>query len=95
MFIDYVRHGGATRTFAEGHAGYLENEIQRSVKDLEQAVPEAGTESAVRECITQLERLDRELSGIHAVLDKNAALASAEERIADIRKNLERAQSEL
>jgi hypothetical protein len=95
LFVDFVRGGHATRHYAEGHAAYLADAIKRSAENLEQAVPEAGTESAVRECITQLKRLDRELSGIHARLDDQAALARASGRIRGIRKDLERAQSEL
>ena len=95
MFIDYIRRGSATRSYAEGHARYLEQEAKRSIDDLERAVPEADVEGEVRKCATQLKRLDRELSDVQAKLDNDTALAATRRRMDEIRIALERSQPNL
>lgn len=95
IFIDFVRRGQATRQYAEGHAAYLEDAVKRSAKELEQEVPEPGTEKAVRECRTQLNSLARELSQVPAAIKEDDALAASRDRIAEVRKALEAAQTGL
>lgn len=50
---------------------------------------------AVAGCTTQLKQLERALSDIQEKANNDAALADAEERMAAIRRNLERVQSQL
>lgn len=95
MFVEFIRGGHATRHYAEGHAAYLRDTVRRSVRELEEATPEAAIRNATRNCIQLLKRLDRELSGIRAALDNDTALAVLGDRMKNIRKDLERAQSEL
>jgi hypothetical protein len=95
LFIDYVRQGRSTRHYADGHAAYLEDAVQQSLNKLKQAEPEPGMATAVRECRTQLELLDRELSGIPAKFGRDEALAAAQERLAGMRASLEKAASSL
>lgn len=95
LFVEFVRGGHSTRHYAEGHAAYLKTSVRRSMQELQEATPETTIRSAIRECIQLLRRLDRELSGIRPALDNDAALAGLRDRITDIRKGLERAQSGL
>jgi hypothetical protein len=95
LFVEFVRGGHATRNYAEGHAAYLDDAVKRSINELQQAEPEPPAEGAVGQCVIQLKRLRRELSGIHSAFGNDAGLAAARDRIGDIRKALERAQSNL
>ena len=97
IFIDFVLQGHATRRYADGHSAYLEDAIEESAKELDQAVPESDAKDSARECQTQLHMLAREVSGIRAAIgndDKNALIA-ARGRIAQIRQSLEKANSYL
>jgi type IV pilus biogenesis protein CpaD/CtpE len=91
MFIDFVLEGHATRGFAEGHAGYLEDEIQQLAKELENAAPEPDAARSAGECRTQLDRLTGELSGIRAAISDRSRLAAAKVRISQIRESLDKA----
>ena len=91
LFIDYVRQGRSTRTYADGHAANLEDAVQQSLNKLKQAEPEPGTATAVHECSGQLELLHRELSGIPAKFGHDEALAGTEQRVTSIRATLETA----
>ena len=95
LFVDYVRQGRSTRHYADGHAAYLEDAVQQSLDKLKQAEPEPGTATAIHECRTQLELLDRELFGIPAKFGHDEALAAAKERMASMRAGLEKAGSSL
>jgi hypothetical protein len=95
LFVDYVRQGRSTRHYADGHAAYLDDAVRQSLDELKQAEPTPVTATAVRECRTQLELLDRELSGIPARFGHDEALAAAKERMAGMRTSLEKADSSL
>jgi hypothetical protein len=95
MFIDYIRQGHATHHYVEAHAAYLEDAVKQSEKELEQGNPEAGTGNAVRECITDMDLLRRELSGIAVLSGNNDGLAAAKERLDSIRKSLQKAYSSI
>src|SRR3954469_15819373 len=95
MFIDFVLQGHATRSYAEQHAAYLEQAVEQSAKELEQAQPEPGSEDALRECRTQLRLLGRQLAAIQSSISDNAALVAAREKIKQIGKNAAEANSHL
>lgn len=95
LFVNFIRSGHSTRHYAEGHAAYLDDAVKQSLNELERAVPEPKIQYAVGECITQLKRLERELSGIRPALKSEGALSGIRDRMSEIRKSLERAQSDL
>jgi hypothetical protein len=93
MFIDYVGQNRSTHNYAQGHIKYLADEVNRSLKELHDAVPGEGSEEKLRECRAQLDLLGRELTTVRLALHNAEALRGAKERIATIRKALERAKS--
>lgn len=95
LFVEFVRNDHATRHYAEGHTTYLEDAVKRSINELQREAPEPHAQHAVSECIVQLQRLHRELSGLHTAFGNDAALAAAKDRMSEIREALERAQSSL
>jgi hypothetical protein len=95
MFIDYIRQGHATHHYVEAHAAYLEDAVKQSEKELEQGNPEAGTRNVIHECITDMDLLRRELSGIAALSGNNDGLAAAKTRMESIRKSLQKAYSSI
>jgi hypothetical protein len=95
MFIDYIRQGHATHRYIDAHAAYLEDAVKQSEKELEQGNPQAGTRNVIHECITDMDLLRRELSGIAALSGNNDGLAAAKRRIESIRKSLQKAYSSI
>ena len=93
MFLDFVLQGHATRSYAQGHAAYLEEEVERSAKDLDNAVAEPDAADSVSECRTQLHHMAGELSDIGDALGDRNRLAAAKARIRQIRESLEKAAS--
>jgi hypothetical protein len=92
-FIDFAVEGRATHHFAEAHAAYLQNEVERSAKELESAVAEPAAAASVSDCRMQFYQVVAELSDIRAALDdddKDRLLAS-KARMEQIRENLEKA----
>ena len=64
MFVDYLFAGRSTRSYAEGHAGYLEDAIANEINQLQRATPESVAATAVRECLTALGQLRDQIGGI-------------------------------
>ena len=95
MFVDYIRAGRATSNFAEQHAAYLDAEIQRSADELAKAVPEQGTQSALRRCRIQLNQLREELWNVRKHREDKNALSTSKARVEEIRRDLEQAKSAL
>jgi hypothetical protein len=95
MFIDYIRQGHATHHYVKAHAAYLEDAVKQSEKELEQGNPETGTGNVIHECVTDMDLLRRELSGIAALSGDNDGLAAAKTRMESIRKSLQKAYSSI
>jgi hypothetical protein len=95
MFIDYIRHGHATHRYVEAHAAYLQDAVRQSEKELAQEKSETRTGHLIRECITDMDLLRRELSGIPALSGNNDGLAAAKKRMESIRKSLQKADSSI
>ncbi len=95
MFVDYLFPGRSTRSYAEGHAGYLEDAIAKEIKQLQQATPEPGVATAVSECLTELEQLRDQIAGIQKNLGDRNRLAQVRKTLLCIRENLARANSRL
>jgi hypothetical protein len=90
-FIDFLLHGRATRSYAEGHAAYLQREVERSAKELEDATPEPDAAASVSTCRMQFNRIIAELSEIRAALGDTDRLVAAAARMKRIRESLEKA----
>jgi len=95
MFVDYLFAGRSTRSYAEGHAGDLEDAIANEIKQIQQAAPEPGTGTAARECLTALEQLRDQIGGIRKNVDDRDRLAQIRKTLPRIRENLARANSRL
>lgn len=95
MFVDYVFAGRSTRSYAEGHAGYIEDAVANEIKQIQQAAPEPGAATAARECLTALEQLRDQIGGIRKNVDDRERLTQVRKILPRIRENLARANSRL
>lgn len=95
MFIDQIRQGRGTRHYIEGEASYLQEAVRDSLKELQKASPQPGTEDSIRVFMTQFDFLDHELSRIPVEVGNTAELAAAQERILKSRQAVEKANSSL
>ncbi len=91
LFVDFVLQGSATQTYAEGHAAYLEEQIQDSAAQLTGDAAEPDTRKSLRICRAALLRLARELSRVQAAIRDPQALVAARSSIAGIREDLDTA----
>jgi hypothetical protein len=91
--IDYVGQSRSTRNYAKGHVEYLADAISDSVKELRDGVAPQSVTSQAQVCSTQLNSLANELNAVGQELGDTTALARSRERIAEIRKVLEKASS--
>jgi hypothetical protein len=95
MFLDFVLQGRSTRSYAAEHSAYLEDEVERSLRELGQAVPEPGVEDAFRRLQNNLRMLAGQLSTVHAATGERDehALVAAKEAIKRIRESVEATNS--
>jgi hypothetical protein len=94
-FIDYFRQNRATRSYAQGHITYLADEVNRSIRQADKALPSEGTEEQFRAYLTQLSALSSELAAVRSASGEAEALGRAKERIVTIRQALENTKSSL
>jgi hypothetical protein len=90
-FLEFVLQRRVMRHYAEAHTAYLQEEVERSAKDLDQAVADPATAADVGLCRSGLHRLLEELSAIHAALDEPGRLIADRDKISQIRAGLEKA----
>jgi len=90
MLIDFVLQGRATRSYAEGHAAYLQEEVRQSAKEFENAVAQPDAKDAFENCRTQLNAIAAELSVIRSAIRDTGQLRAAMKRMTAIRRSLER-----
>jgi hypothetical protein len=95
LFVDYLRQGSFTRTYAEQHASYLEDAAKQLEQELDPAAAEPGTEAAADKCRIQLRRLRHELSAIRDAGSNRDKLAAINDQLANIRRGLQEANSSL
>jgi hypothetical protein len=95
LFVDYLRQGSSTRTYAEQHASYLEDAAKQLEQELDPAAADSGTEAAADRCRIQLRRLRAELSAIRDAAGNRDELAAINQRLAKIRRALQEANSSL
>jgi hypothetical protein len=93
--LDYVREKRATNVYAKGHIEYLSADLGRTAKELQEALPPAGTEQQFTEGQKQLDTLLGELRNIHGRMSHPDDLSDEQERIAAIRKALQQVASSL
>jgi len=82
MFIDYVRQGQATKTFAAAHARQLATEIAHSEQELASTTPQPEDEKAFKSCKGELEFLRRELPVIPTLMGNDSALRLERAKVA-------------
>ena len=93
MLIDFVLQGRATRSYAEGHAAYLEDQVRQSAKEFENAISQPEAKPSFDTCRTQLNAMVGELSAIRSAMQDRSRLADAMARMVEIRRSLERVNS--
>ena len=82
MFIDYVRQGRATNTFAEAHARQLGKEIAHSQQELAAASPPPQDAKAFESCKGEFDFLRRELPIIPTLIGNDDALRAERDKVA-------------
>lgn len=93
VFVDYVRQNRATRNYAEGHREYLADEVNRSSRELREAIPGEVSEKKLQECRSELDSLASELEAVGRALDNPEALAVAKQRFAALRRAFNKTKS--
>lgn len=95
IFVDYVRQNRATRNYAEGHREYLADEVNRSSRELHEAIPGQVSEEKLQECRSELDSLAKELQVVGRALDNPESLAVAKQRFAALREAFKKMKSSL
>jgi hypothetical protein len=95
MFLDSVRESRATKNFAQGHIGYLTEEVERSIRELRESSPSPGEQDVLQKLREQCDSLKTELHRIRASVGDEAALATAKQHIATIRQTLDQLNSSI
>jgi hypothetical protein len=94
MFVEQWQKDRLTRSFIETHLGYLQQEAQSSIQQLEEARVEPSLASKAENCRTQLRALHHELLVLQTDADSSVrALRMDGQKIEQIRKSLEAAKN--
>jgi hypothetical protein len=88
MFLMFLAQGKAPTEFAEGHAIYLEHEVEKLEKELSQSSAEISIQKPLNECRTQVELLLRELQNVSRHVDEPDELTASRTRISNLRTQL-------
>jgi hypothetical protein len=94
-FIDYVRQGRATANFTEGHIQYLMEEIGLCMEELGKPVTDKQAERMLQAVRNKLDALRTELRVVPHDRGNAQALTAMSERVREIRRELEAANSSL
>ena len=95
LFFERVMQGRITARFAEAHAEYLADEIEREANELREAVPTRDIDPQFKECKRQTELLAHEVTASKTLVMDKPALAEVIQRIANIRQILQSTKSSL
>jgi hypothetical protein len=95
MSLDYVLEGRSTQNFAAGHFHYMADELEQSVKQLNQSKPSPGTEQAFMNSQQDTKALASELTAISFQRSDSNAISAAKKRITEIRVALEKTSTSL
>jgi len=93
--LDYVLQGRSTQNFAAGHFHYMADELEQSVKQLNQSKPSPDTEQAFMNSLQDVKALASELTAISFQTSDSTAISAAKQRITEIRRALEKTSSSL
>jgi hypothetical protein len=93
--LDYVLQGRSTQNFVAGHFHYMADELEQSVKQLNQSKPRPGTEQAFTNSQQDMKALASELRDISFQTSDSNAISAAKQRIGEIRRALEKTSSSL
>jgi hypothetical protein len=93
--LDYVLQGRSTQNFAAGHFHYMADELEQSVKQLNQSKPSPGTEQAFTSSLQDVKDLASELTAISFQTSDSTAISAANQRITKIRRALEKTSTSL
>jgi hypothetical protein len=94
-FIDYVCQGRATANFTEGHTQYLTEEIGRCTEELGKPVTDKQAERKLQAVRNNLQALRTELRVVPHEMGNAQALIALNDRVREIRRELEAANSSL
>jgi hypothetical protein len=95
LFVQYVQQNRATRPYARGHAEYLGDEVRRLAEELRNSSVAPELQQKLEVCRTQVEGLANALSELPSEFADPDALASAQQKIRDIQRALDVANSSL
>jgi hypothetical protein len=93
--VDLLRQGRSTDRYADGHLAYLSEELNHSLKELEEASPDAAIASTAQNARTLLGSLALQVAAVRSDLGDSGALSNARQQIAKTRADLEAAKSSL
>lgn len=95
MFIDYVREGRATNTFAANHASQLANEIAHSEQELAGATPRPKDAKTFESCKAEFDFLRRELPVVPTLMGNDYALLAERGKVSASHQRLSAAASSI
>lgn len=94
-FLTYVRQQRATDQYASGHIQYLSSELDRTAKELHQALPTQGAGPQFAEGVNDVDALAAELSKLQSRIENPDELAPEQDQVAAIDKRLQQVISSL
>ena len=95
LFVDFIRQQHSTTHYAEGHPTYLEQEIEDSVKELTQSIPEPSDEHTARLLNAALHALSDALRAVQSSPMDDQTLAVAKARATAVREKVQEVQAGL
>jgi hypothetical protein len=90
-----VRQQRATDQYASGHIEYLSSELNRTAKELHQALPTPGAGPQFADGVKHVDALAAELSKIQSRIESPDELAREQDQVAAINKRLQQVISSL
>jgi hypothetical protein len=93
FFVEYLEAGRPPRPFATTHPQYLEEEIDKLAKSLEQTRTEPKFESAIENCKMLVKQLRPVVSGLQH--DDPGGLTAAKATLESMQSRLRKTESEL
>lgn len=88
MFLTFVIQGKSTDAFAEGHAGYLEQELDNLSKELRKSPANPSLQNALERCRKNIELLQHELHSVPRNIHESSKVMLARSRIESIHADL-------
>jgi len=95
LALDYMREGRLTSTFATGHIQYIQNELQKDIKQLDRSTPAPGVEQAFEDSQQNVKALSSELAIISSDIAAGKDTSTEKGRIERTRIALEQTGASL